>query len=259
MENLKIAFSRRFQECHGVRLLKALPNFGDYSLEEQQWIRQAAKIYYPTKLFVDLFITMGKDIFPSRETYVYSGDKIKQTALFQFLQVPHPRTKVYFGKQKGDILKEFSLPFIAKVPRGSSMGRGVFLIRSPEELDRYLHHSRVAYIQEYLPLDRDIRVILIKHRVILAYWKVAKTGDFRSNLAQGARIDFEDIPQGALAFAQGITRLCNFEDVGFDLCHTPEKGWMVLEANMNYGRQALHERGLTIRQVLRDLVEEGII
>jgi ribosomal protein S6--L-glutamate ligase len=256
---LCIAFSYRYKECPDVSIIQAKPNFSDYTPEEQQQIRVAEKIYYPTSFYVDLFLTMGKTIFPSRETYVYSGDKIKQTALFDFLKIPHPRTRVFFGQQKKEILNDFPFPFIAKIPRGSSMGRGVFLIHNPDALKRYLHRSPVAYIQEYLPLDRDLRVILINHQIILSYWKLDPPGEFRNNLALGASIHFEAIPDEALDFAVQVTRMCHFDDVGLDLCHTPEKGWMVLEANMNYGLQGLKEKGLDIRMVLKELMNQGKI
>ena len=139
------------------------------------------------------------------------------------------------------------------------MGRGVFLIRNDEELKRYLTKTQVAYIQEYLHLERDLRVILINHKVILSYWKIAPMGEFRNNLAQGAVIDFAHIPPEALVFASEVTRGCNFDDVGLDLCHTPEKGWMVLEANMNYGQEGLRIKGLDRRSILRGLVLAGKI
>jgi ribosomal protein S6--L-glutamate ligase len=254
-----IAFSHRFRECPEVTIIQAKPNFSDYTPIERQLIQTAEKVFYPTQLYVDLFITMGKSIFPSRETYVYSGDKIKQTALFQFLGIAHPQTRIYFGQQKTNIQKDFSYPFIAKIPRGSSMGRGVFLIQNDEELENYLRRTSVAYIQEYLELDRDLRVILINHRIILSYWKVASRGEFRNNVSLGAAMDFTHIPDEALTFARRVTRLCNFDDVGLDLCHTPKTGWMVLEANMNYGLQGMKAKGLDIRRVLRDCMIQGII
>jgi ribosomal protein S6--L-glutamate ligase len=242
-----------------VVFIPVRPNFSDYSEEERRRIRGARKVYYPTWLYVDLFLTLGKTIFPSRETYVYSGDKIKQTVLFQILGIPHPRTRIYFGDQSKEILKDFTYPFIAKVPRGSSMGQGVYLIRDQEGLERYLRLNPVAYIQEYLPLEKDLRVILIKHEVVLAYWKAAPPGEFRNNLAQGATISFEDIPREALALAEEVARKCNFDDVGLDLCHNNSKGWMVLEANMHYGLQGLKQKGLDIRLILRDMVKQGKI
>lgn len=258
-QGFAVAFSHRFKECPGVILLPARPNVSDYSEEEKRRIREARKIFYPTWLYVDLFLTMGKTIFPSRETYVYSGDKIKQTALFQLLGIPHPRTRVYFGDQKKEILKDFSLPFIAKIPRGSSMGQGVFLIRDKQGLERYLQGNSVAYIQEFLPLERDLRVILIKHEVVLAYWKVAPPGEFRNNLARGAAISFEGVPQEALTFAEQVAKKCNFDDVGLDLCHNKDTGWLVLEANMHYGLQGLKQKGMDIRLILRDMVIRGKI
>ena len=220
-------------------------------------IRTAEKIYYPTPLYVDVLLTMGKQIFPSRETYVYSGDKIKQTVLFELLRIPHPHTRFFFGHQKERIEAECPFPFIAKIPRGSSMGEGVYLIQDAAGLKQYERRNPVAYIQEYLPLEKDLRVILINHQVILAYWKIGRPGEFRHNLAQGGDLDFERIPPEALRFARRVTRACNFDDVGLDLCHTEKHGWMVLEANMNYGRQGLAERGLNLQEVYRSLVEKG--
>jgi ribosomal protein S6--L-glutamate ligase len=259
MDGPRIAFSHRFKACPGVTLILPRPNFSDYSPEEKDLIRTAEKIYYPTPLYVDVFLTLGKKIFPSRETYVYSGDKIKQTVLFQLLGIPHPQTRFFFGRQKDRILDEFPLPFIAKIPRGSSMGEGVYLIANEPELRHYKDRNPVAYIQEYLPLERDLRVILINHQVILAYWKKGPPGEFRHNVAQGGELDFEGIPAEALSFAQKVTQVCNFDDVGLDLCHTVKDGWMVLEANMNYGRQGLASRGFNLSEIYRSLVEKGSI
>ena len=256
---LRIAFSRRFRSCPGLTFLQPRPNFSDFTPLEQELIRQAAKIYYPTALLADLFLTLGKEIFPSRETYVYCGDKVKQTILFQVLGIPHPRTRCYYGRQRDTILRDFSLPLVAKVARGSSLGKGVFRITGEEELQAYLAGNRPAYIQEYLPLERDLRVILINHRVVLAYWKKAPPGEFRHNLARGADLDFGHIPGEAMDFARSVSRACNFNDVGLDLCHTADRGWLILEANMNYGREALARRGMKLEEVLRDLMEEGII
>jgi hypothetical protein len=44
-----------------------------------------------------------------------------------------------------------------------------------------------------------------------------------------------------------------------DLCHTKKDGWMVMEANMNYGRQGLASRGFVLSEVYRSLVEQGAI
>ncbi|RLC09046.1 MAG: RimK family alpha-L-glutamate ligase, partial [Deltaproteobacteria bacterium] len=116
------------------------PNFCDYDANEKALIRNAEKVYYPTGLYADLLDAMGKKIFPSVHNYLFSQDKIKQTALFTLLDISHPQTRVFYGKrQKAKILNYFSYPFIAKQARGSAMGRDVFLIRTKKDLDEYLH------------------------------------------------------------------------------------------------------------------------
>ena len=104
------------------------------------------------------------------------------------LNISHPRTRVFYGKrQKKMITEHFKLPFVGKIPRGSAMGRGVYLIRNQTELNEYLELTDVAYIQEYLPVDRDIRVVVIGRRIVHAYWRIASQNEFRSNIAQGGR------------------------------------------------------------------------
>ena len=46
----------------------------------------------------------------------------------------------------------------------------------------------VAYIQTYLPIDRDIRVVVIGDKVVHSYWRVAPKGEFRTNVATGGHI-----------------------------------------------------------------------
>ena len=186
-----IALEARLKDCKNVITLGVRPNFCDYSLKEAGMIRDARKIYYPTTFYAELFDAMGKETFPSYHNYKCVQDKIKQTALFDLLEIPHPITRVFYGKrQKSKIHNYFKFPFIAKIPRGSAMGRGVYLIRNLEDLLSYCSLTTVAYIQEYIPSDRDIRVVVIGNEIVHAYWRIAPPDDFRSNVAVGATISF---------------------------------------------------------------------
>ena len=160
------------------------------------------KIYYPTAFYADLFDAMGKATFPSYHTYKCVQDKIKQSALFQLVGLPHPKTRVFYGKrQQLKIKRHFQYPFIAKEPRGSAMGRGVFLIENDADLEHYTQGRHVCYIQQYLTIDRDIRAVVIGSQVAHAYWRIAKKGEFRTNVARGGRISLEPIPKTAMALA----------------------------------------------------------
>ena len=69
----------------------------DYNEKEIELIRSAKKIYYPSAFYAELFDTAGIHIFPSYQTYKYAQDKIKQTALFELLGIPHPKTRFFYG------------------------------------------------------------------------------------------------------------------------------------------------------------------
>ena len=251
-----VALGSRMEGVPEVRTLGVRPNFHDYDAWERTLISRAAVVLYPTLNYAQFLTTMGKRIFPSLETYLYADEKIKQTTLFYMLDVPHPRTRVYYPRHHGDILRDFAFPFVAKVPRASARGRGVFKITSPDELAAYLQLSRVAYIQEYLPHDRDLRVVLINCKPVLAYWRVCAPDNFRSNLAQGGRIDFEDIPEEAVALARETARKCRFNDVGLDLVKQ-NGNWYLLEANMKYGRKGLKMKSMELKQILREKLLAG--
>ena len=234
------------------------PNIDDYSETELDLIRSAEVIYYPSGIYEDVFLALGKRVFPANY-YRYMGDKVKQTELFSLLDIPHPRTRIYEGSHRAHkILADFSFPFIAKIPRGTSKGRGVFLIQSHGDLRRYLKEVSQAYVQEYLPMDRDLRVVLLGKRVVHAYWRIARPGEFRSNVSLGGRISFEDIPAEALRFAEQVAQLCRFDEVGLDICIC-ENGYVVLEANMVYGLKGFEAAGLNIYHLLTQRMSEGDI
>ena len=246
-----IALGNRLSGLPEVITLGVKPNFSDYTPYERGLLYRAPVILYPTFNYAQFFTTMGKRIFPSLETYLYADEKIKQTTLFCMLDIPHPRTRFYYHLHHGDIQKEFKYPFVAKLPRASAQGRGVFRINNKEALERYLRLTKVAYIQEYLPHTRDLRVILVNYTPILAYWRECGLGNFKSNLFQGGSINFEDIPPEALELGKQFARRCKFDDVGLDLIQSNGR-WFLIEANMKYGRKGLGKKGMELKQVLRE-------
>ncbi len=253
-----IALGSRLKGVKEVLTLGVKPNFLDYTPEERSLILNAKLILFPTYNYAQFFTTLGKRIFPSLETYLYADEKIKQSTLFYMLGIPHPRTRIYYRRHHKDILKDFSFPFIAKIPRGSSQGRGVFKINNEEELKNYLALTNVAYIQEYIPHEKDLRVVLINYDPVIAYWRIKKRGEFRTNLAQGGKISFKDIPEEAIELAKKWAKKCRFNDVGIDMIPT-NSGWKILEANMKYGRKGLISKGLNIKEIFRKKLLSGEI
>jgi ribosomal protein S6--L-glutamate ligase len=254
-----LALEARLRSCRNVRTLGVRPNFLDYSLKEAESIRCAPKIYYPTAFYADLFDALGKPTFPSYHTYKCVQDKIKQTALLQIARLPHPRTRVFYGKrQKEKIKGYFCYPFIAKEARGSAMGRGVYLIGNDADLNAYTRNRHVAYIQQYLPIDRDIRVVIVGREVIHAYWRVAPDGEFRTNVAVGGKISLDSVPDGALRLAREAARVCRWDDVGIDIC-SHNDDYLILEANMKYGKEGFRAWGMDYYQIMEKMIDDGRI
>jgi len=257
--NKVIALESRLKNCRNVRTLGARPNFCDYTDQEAALIKAAEKIYFPTLFYAELFDSIGKKIFPSVHNYLCSQDKIKQTALFKLLDIPHPKTRVFYGKrQKTKILDHFCFPFVAKKARGSAMGRDVFLVRSKHELETYLAGNTPAYIQTYLPIDRDMRIVIIGGKIVHAYWRIAAKGEFRSNVARGATISLDPLPEKALEIALHTAVSCGWNDVGLDLCEC-DGCFYVIEGNMKYGKEGFRAAGIDYYRLMENMIENGEI
>jgi len=255
-ESIYPAIGSRLSGVPEVRTLGVKPNFLDYTPEEREFIQKSRVILYPTRNYAQFLTTMGKNIFPSLETYLYADEKIKQTTLFYMLDIPHPRTRIYYRRHHNEILSHFHYPFIAKLPRSSARGRGVYLIENVSQLEAYLELTKIAYIQEFIPHDRDLRVVLINHQPVIAYWRNRAPDNFRTNLSQGGRIDFDDIPPSGIEAARDASRKCRFNDVGIDLIPHKDQ-WLIIEANMKYGRKGLKIKGLNLKEILRTKLMAG--
>ena len=251
-----IALGKRLQGVKEVLTLGVKANFLDYTAHEREMILKAETILYPTLNYSQFFSTMGKNIFPSLETYIYSDEKIKQTTLFYLLGIPHPRTRIYYSLHHNYILTDFGFPFIAKLPRRSAQGKGIFKIECKKDLDEYLKITKIAYIQEYIPHDKDMRIILINYKPILAYWRKRSTKNFKTNIFQGGTISFDKIPKECLGLASEFSKKCKFNDVGLDMMKVYGK-WYVIEANMNYGRKGLEMKGMNLKEIIRDMLLKG--
>ena len=125
-------------------------------------------------------------------------------------------------------------------------------------MGEYLEKTKFAYIQEYLPHEKDLRVILINYQPVLAYWRWLAVGDFRTNVYQGGVMDFDNIPQDVLELAQEGARKCNFNDVGLDLLQS-NGVWYVIEANMQYGREGLKKKNMVLKEVIREKLLAGTL
>ena len=169
-----IALEGRLRKCRNVVTLGVRTNFDDYSRQERELICSAATVYYPSTFYADLFNAAGKNTFPELphlqvRTGQDSADRPVRSA-------GHPapaHAGVLREKAKGPIFL-FNFPSSA-IPRGSARG-GRDLVLSAGDLETYCGCRASAYVQDYLPIDRDMRIVVIGKRIVHAYWRVAARG-----------------------------------------------------------------------------------
>ncbi len=123
-QRLRVSLGKRLRRvgafaCYGVK-----PNWDDYPAAEQEAILDAEEVFYPSHLYEDLLQALGKVTFP-RNYYPFLGNKVRQTSLFQLLEIPHPRTQIYYGRNRlTRIVADFPYPYYCQGAGGLFHGRG---------------------------------------------------------------------------------------------------------------------------------------
>lgn len=254
-----VAIGKQLRDVPGVRTLGVRATLNAYPQPDRELLLSGRKIYYPTRRFADLFQALGIPTFPGWIDYLCLGDKVRQTQLFQARGIPHPHTSIYAGPHAARRIREdFSFPFVLKNPLLSGGGRDVFLIRSPEELDARLAEHRRAYVQEFIPTDRDFRVVLIGGRIVAAYGRRIPEGAFHANLSQGGQICCEPVPEEVLRLAEETARRCGFDEVGLDLMLDRDRP-VVIEANFRFGLRGVEVSGVQLEKIRFDLLRLGVV
>ncbi|RDB33681.1 ATP-grasp domain-containing protein [Exiguobacterium sp. RIT594] len=228
----------------------------DYHFDSLNKIAQADVILFPEYWQIHSIIYgMKKPIFPSAATFHLGHDKIEMTRIFKTV-IPDniPRTEIY-GKNEftiSRVLDQFSFPFVAKTVR-SSMGQGVHLIKNDADWDKYVAQHDTFYVQEYIPNEKDLRVVVVGDHVLAAYWRVGGT-EFLNNVAQGGVLDFENIPQEALDFVLTLAKQLDIDHAGFDLIFRDGHIY-VLEFNVFFGGEGLNHLGIHAPDTILEYVE----
>lgn len=199
---------------------------------------------------------LKKRIFPSISSYHLGHNKIEMTRSLQGICPEHvPYTEILASTPINIemILERFSFPFIAKETR-NSMGRGVFLIENERQLRDYAAKNDVLYVQEQLSIDRDIRVTLVGKKVIGAYWRIAKEGNYLNNVSQGGTISYDPVPREIIDLVEDVAAALGINHAGFDVAI--ENGWpYFFEFNVLFGNVGIQQMGISIEKHILDYLE----
>lgn len=231
----------------------------DSYLQQLEVIKQADWVLFPEYWQINaLHYGFGLNIFPSLSSYHIGHNKIEQTRVLQTVcpgNTPETIILENSASNADSIWQHFAGSFVAKLPK-SSEGRGVFLIESRSDWRTYCAMSDVLYAQEFLPIDRDMRIVVIGDNVIGGYWRLQSDNGFHNNIAQGGRLDFSPLPPNAVATVLQIARRLKINHGGFDVAMVGDRPY-ILEFNRLFGNHGLIEQGIkSADHIFRHLLDE---
>lgn len=204
-------------------------------------IKQAEYLLFPEYWQVNtLYYGLKKEIFPSISTYHIGHTKVEMTRVLQAIfpeHVPFTLIRANTISNQQEILETFSFPFIAKDIR-NSMGRGVYFINNPTDFIQYIETHDVLYVQEYLPINKDIRIVFVGDQVIESYWRVNEQHEFLTNVSQGGTILYDDIPAEAIQLVEKIAHTLGINHAGFDIAEV-DGHFYIFEFNVFFGNTGL--------------------
>lgn len=202
---------------------------------------------------------LGARLFPSLPSYLLGHDKIEMTRALTMVaprHLPYTVIEPNTPEAAARAWDALPLPFVAKIPR-SSQGEGVFLVRGPDDWRDYLRRSPVIYAQEYLPIDRDLRVVLVGDRVVGHYWRLQSNDGFRNNLARGGRVSRGPAPPAALALVAQVATELGIDHAGFDVAIVDGHPYL-LEFNRLFGNRGLPGGSRALADVMLDYLRRRL-
>jgi [lysine-biosynthesis-protein LysW]---L-2-aminoadipate ligase len=163
-------------------------------------------------------------------------DKLQTAIRLGRSGIPHPRT-AHVDSRFAD--GSFPSSLVVK-PRFGSWGRDVFRCDSERELRRCFRkvskrewfRRQGALVQEFVPSrGYDLRLVVAGGEVVGAIKRVAASGEWRTNVALGARREPVIPTPSANALAVAAAQAVGGDLVGVDLLPLPGGGYLVLEVN----------------------------
>jgi RimK family alpha-L-glutamate ligase len=185
---------------------------------------------------LDRLAALGVTVLNPRHALVAAHDKLATARTLHATGVPHPRT-LHVAPWLPE--PELEPPLVLK-PRFGSWGADVIRCDTVEEIEigldelatRAWYDATGAVAQKLVaPRGYDLRLVVARGRVIGAVRRVAAPGEWRTNVALGARREPVAPPVDACAVALAGAAAIGADLVGVDLLPADAGTWVVLELN----------------------------
>ncbi len=155
---------------------------------------------------------------PSLETQFANKSKENVTLFCKKHNLSIPHTEIFYDKEEGyNYLKTCKYPQIIKRSYGPSNYGGYYVhkVDSYEEAVALLEEKKYMHIytQDAIPLkySGDIRVMLIGHKPVCAFWRFSGEGEWITNTSQGGSMSYDNVPMSALELAVEASKAAKAE------------------------------------------------
>jgi RimK family alpha-L-glutamate ligase len=208
---------------------------GDVALGRLDVVRSLDGIQ-PGLWALDRLTAHSVTVLNGRATLTAAHDKLATAAALRAAGVPHPET-VHVAPWLA--APQLDAPLVLK-PRFGSWGADVVRCDDADALRGALttldrrpwFHATGGVAQRLVPpRGYDLRVIVAGDRVAGAVRRVAAAGEWRTNVALGARREPVTAPKEACSIALAAAAAVDGDLVGIDLLPDGHGGWIVLEVN----------------------------
>ncbi len=194
---------------------------------------------------VNQFDMLGVPIVNNSVPIARARDKLRALQLLARFDLDVPRTLItrHAEDLDGAVESLGGFPIILKILQGTQ-GVGVMIAQSREEaasvLDAMWELGQDIMLQEFIreSKGRDVRALVVGNRVVAAMARVAKRGEFRSNIHRGAAGRALRLSKAYAAAAVKAAHVMGLEIAGVDLLFG-KGGPKVMEVNASPGIEGL--------------------
>ncbi len=191
------------------------------------------------------FDMMGIPVLNSAVSIARSRDKLRALQLLTQKKIDVPVTVC--ARSPSSIDRALQIvggpPAIVKIQQGTQ-GIGTMIAETPQAVSSLLETlwamGQDIILQEYIQEShgRDVRAIVVGSRVVASMRRVAKSGEFRSNLHRGGRATRLSLPRAFEHAAVTATRVMGLEIGGVDMLEG-KSGPKILEINSSPGLEGI--------------------
>lgn len=157
---------------------------------------------------------------PSLETQFSNKSKENVTLFCEKYDIAVPKTKIFHKNKEAAynyLEKIATYPQIIKRSYGASNYGGYYVHKADDFKEAYELLEKEKYDPVYtqdainLKYSGDIRVMLIGHKPVCAFWRFSGEGQWITNTSQGGSMSYENVPMNALELAVKASKAAKAE------------------------------------------------